>query len=364
MRTRTLPTTTSLALAAVLVLSACGSEDDPEPAAATDLVSAERCQANRDAGPITYLSSFDLGGSVAILNVLAAEELGYFDDLCLDVELQPSAENNAQLLSAGTAQIAGMGSASDVMTAIANGARITGVATYGAVGQVALMTRAGEITSLDQLAGRTLGYKIVMPAQVRAMLESEGVDLGELDLVSVGFDPTILPNGDVDALTGYKDNEPGVLDRSGHDVDVWSPTDYGVEGTFSVVATNTDWAVEHPTAVEDFLRASFQAYSWIEEDEAHLDEAIGWAEDRATSGFDATNQRARWVAGAQLIEDNLLEGHGLGYQTPELWAPEAELISRYGIVDDEVDPAAALTTEYLDAIYDGDQLVWPPAAGN
>ncbi len=351
-------TATSLALSSALVLAACG-EEDPAPAAATELIDAERCQQNQDAGPITYLSSFDLGGSVAILNVLAAEELGYFEDLCLDVELQPSAENNAQLLSAGTVQIAGLGSASDAMTAIANGAQITGVATYGAVGQVALMTRAGEVQSLQDLEGMTLGYKIVMPAQVRAMLESEGVDLGGVQLASVGFDPMILPNGDVDALTGYLDNEPGVLERAGADVDVWVPAEHGVEGTFSVVAANTEWAADNPTAVEDFLRASFQAYSWIEESEGNLDEAIGWAEGRAASGFNAVNQKARWQAGAELIADNLLEGHGLGHHTPELWEPEAELIVRYDIVDAPVDPQDSLTTDYLDAIYEGSELIWP-----
>ena len=46
---------------------------------------ADRCEANKAAGTITYLSSFDFAASASIVDVLVAEQKGYFDDLCLDV---------------------------------------------------------------------------------------------------------------------------------------------------------------------------------------------------------------------------------------------------------------------------------------
>ena len=41
------------------------------------------------AGTITYLSSFDFAAAASIVDVVVAEQSGYFDDLCLDVELLP-----------------------------------------------------------------------------------------------------------------------------------------------------------------------------------------------------------------------------------------------------------------------------------
>ena len=51
---------------------------------------AERCEANRAAGTITYLSGFDLHADASIIDVLVAESEGYYDELCLDVEAQAS----------------------------------------------------------------------------------------------------------------------------------------------------------------------------------------------------------------------------------------------------------------------------------
>ena len=49
-----------------------------------------RCQANRDAGTIVYLSSFDFAATASIVDVLVAKSKGYYDGLCLDVDVKPS----------------------------------------------------------------------------------------------------------------------------------------------------------------------------------------------------------------------------------------------------------------------------------
>ena len=86
------------------LLVACGSDDggaggerDDHPAAdavAGEVTAAgippERCDANKAAGTITYLSGFDFSASASIVEVIVAEHKGYFDDMCLDVELKPS----------------------------------------------------------------------------------------------------------------------------------------------------------------------------------------------------------------------------------------------------------------------------------
>jgi NitT/TauT family transport system substrate-binding protein len=358
---------TSLAAAAAatvaVALAACGSSGgstSTSTAKSTAFIGGSRCQQNKAAGPITYLTSYDLGGSVAIMNEIAADELGYFKDMCLTVTLRPAATNNAQLVSAGTAQVAGMGSASDALTAIANGAKIKGIATYGNVGQYELATMAnGPVHSLKDLEGKTLGYKTAMPPQLTSMLINAGVNVSKVKEVSVGFDPNILPEGKVDAVQVYKDNEPNELKAEGYKILQWDPSKYGVKGTFSVMIANTAFAQAHPTAVEDFMRASFEAMQWINASKSNLNEAIQWSKGMSESGYSVKLQTARWIAGNKLVQENLIPGHGIGYQEASVWQPEANALLANKLITQPADVAAAQDDAFVDSIYRGATLAWP-----
>mgnify|MGYP003113653712 CR=1 FL=1 len=358
-------TTTAICAALTTVtLAGCSSSSgttaDSAPAESSSTIGAERCQQNRDAGPVIYLTSYDLGGGAGVLSQVAAEGMGFYEDLCLDVEVRPKTDNNSQMVSAGTAQFAGLGSASDVLAAQANGAQVMGIGTFGNVGQVALVTMAdGPIQTLSDLEGAKLGYKVTMPGQLRSMLEANDVDFEQVEAVKVGFDPSILPQGQVEALQAYKDNEPGILEAAGHDITVWDPAEFGVEGTFSTTIVNTAWGESHPTAVEDFLRATYHAFNWLRESDENLAEGIAYAESVSQAGFDAEHETTRWHTSSDLVVDNLLDGHGVGYQSTELWQPEADELLEFGTISEPLDVASLQTARYVDAIYDGSELIWP-----
>ncbi|MAP62518.1 MAG: nitrate ABC transporter substrate-binding protein [Microbacterium sp.] len=344
----------------LLLLAGCSSTDDTaadEPAGDTDLISAERCEANEAAGPITFLTSFGYVASVGLLDVVTAEESGMFDDLCLDVTIEPGS-NNAQLVSAGTAQFAGLGSPSDVLVALDNGADISAIATYGNTPAIMLMTNP-DITSLTDLEGTVAGFKGAIPPQISSMLEADGVDSSAIEWVSVGYDPTILPQGQVDSLTGYKSNEPLVLAAQGYDITQWDPADYGIESAFNTQIVNNTFAEEHPTAVEDFLRASFAAYAWINESDANLDEALSYAEARSDAGYDLELSAERWHTEVSLVEDSQPEGTMLGSQSVEQFTPEADMLVKYELVTATPDVEAAIQTQFVDALYEDGVLVWP-----
>jgi hypothetical protein len=105
-------------------VTACGDDSDSGGGAGDvpDVESAEpipdaRCEANRAAGTITYLSSFDFAAAASIVEVLVAEERGYFDELCLDVDIQPSFSTaNYPLVAANDAQFSSGGSFSEIVT--------------------------------------------------------------------------------------------------------------------------------------------------------------------------------------------------------------------------------------------------------
>ena len=331
----------------------------PALAAGAPAISPERCAANKAAGPITFLTSFAFAASAGILDILAAKKQGYFDALCLDVTIQPGS-NNTQLVSAGTAQLAGVGGASDVMVAVDNGAQIVGIATYGNVGAIELITMADSgIKDLKDFVGKTVGYKGAVAPQFSAMFLDSGVDVNAINWVSVGYDPIILPNGNVQGLSAYKSNEPRALEAMGYKITEWDPDKYGIHSTFNTQIANKDWARKNPTAVEDFLRASFHAFDWMAQSDANLDATLAYAASLSDAGYDIPKSKARFKVEQDLITKTQPADTGLGWQDAKQWQPEADALVRFKLVKSAPDLAAEQDDSYVNAIYQGKTLIWP-----
>jgi len=355
-RIRTAGAVVAVTAASALVLAGCTA---PEAGPTTsDVISAERCETNASAGPVLFLTSFAYAASAGILDVLVADELGYFDDMCIDLVIKPGI-TNTQVVSAGTAQLAGLGGPIDVLTGVAEGADIVGIATYGNTSAIELITMADSgINDLAGFAGRTVGYKGVIAPQFKAMFLDNGIDPDTINWVSVGYDPTILPDGQVEGLGAYKSNEPRVLEAAGHEIVEWDPSSYGIASSFNTQIANGTFAAEYPTVIEDFLRASFKAFEWITESGENLDQAISWAEARSDAGYNVEMSTVRFSTEAGLIADSQPEGTPLGTQTAEMWQTEADNLTRFGLVTDPLDVSTAFSNEYVEAIFDGTSLIW------
>lgn len=291
-------------------LAACGSSGDSAAAGKHgSAVSASRCTSNEAAGKLTYLTSYSYQASASIMEVLAAEKLGYFNDLCLDVDIKPGSGDtpqNAKLLSAQKVQFTGLAE-QDVITADATGGKVIGLSSYADAGLDVLMTPS-SVTDLKQLDGKTLGEKGSVPLSIQAMMVKEGVDWGSVKKVKVGYDPSVLARGQVDALTGFASNEPNLLKAEGYTPKVWQPADYGVPGSIVTLATNPDFAKAHPTIVADFLRAAFKAYQYCAAP-AHVKQCIGFVGDyEGKQQFDPKHETAVWTTEVQVGKDNPVPG--------------------------------------------------------
>ena len=122
---------------------------------------AERCAANRAAGKIIYLSGFDFTAGASIIDVQVAKAKGYYDDLCLDVELKPSfSVDNYPQIAADDAQFASAGSFSEVVDfAGANDAGFVALSVEGRTGIDALITKDGAVPTLEDIRGKKIGVR-------------------------------------------------------------------------------------------------------------------------------------------------------------------------------------------------------------
>ena len=90
-----------------------------------EAISPERCEANKAAGTITYLSSFDFAATPSIVDVVMADKQGYFDALCLDVDMKSSFSTaNYPLVAANQAQFSSAGSYTELLRFAKDGARL------------------------------------------------------------------------------------------------------------------------------------------------------------------------------------------------------------------------------------------------
>lgn len=353
----------AIAIAAAAALSACSAQAPADAPAAAEpggeaAISDDRCALNREAGTVTYLTGYQYQASASILEILAAEELGYFDALCIDLEIQPGTGDtgqNTQLVASDQVQFTSV-SQQNLLQAQDTGIDIRGISSYSNVGLEVLMTGT-DITDLTQLDGTILGHKGDLPPAVHAMLDNAGVDVGSLQQVVVGYDPSVLPRGQVQSLTGFISNEPNLLEAAGEEVTVWRPYDLDVPSSLGALTVNPAFAQDHPTVVEDFLRASFHAFEHCED---NGEECVGYAADLSGEGYDAAHNLKIWETEVGIIRDT--QTGDLGAIDLDNVAAIATMLDDYALLDTPLTPAEAqafFLPDVVPAIYDAGELVWP-----
>lgn len=341
------------------------TDDATIAATSTPEISAERCASNREAGTITYLSGYRYAANASMIDVLVAQAHGYYEQLCLDVEYVPSfSTDNYPLVAAGAAQFASAGSFSEMVRFAADtDADLLTVLVKGNFPIETLVVRPGVGTSPADLAGTTIGVKGAMPAAVTVMLADAGLVAGD-DYQTVlldGFDP--LAHFAIDDIAGFpahRSNEPGTLTRAGVEFVEITPADYGVPGSNGVTYTSAQFAAEHPTATEDFVRATLRGFEDAMADpEAAVAIAGAAAEAAADPTFDATTERFRWETEAELIAVDAADRLP-GFPDAEALQIELDTYSAVGYFPTAPPPAETLVLASTATLYDADgALIWP-----
>ena len=375
-------------IVAVAMLAAACSDDDAAPdvtpvvgegstqpttpgtsgaveVAAGEAFPQQRCEANEAAGTITYLSGFDFAASASIVEVLVAHDKGYFQELCLDVEIKPSLSvRNYQPVAAGDAEFASGGSFSEVLSyASSNQADLVALAVEGRAPIDVLILKPGTAESLADLAGTTIGVKGKLNPSVAAMLAGAGLEEGvDFDTVLLdGYDP--LAHIEIPAIAGfpgYRSNEPGQLERSGVDFQTFDPIDYQVPGSFGVIFSSADFVNEHPTAAQDFMRAAMKGLADAMADpDAATQIAVELINGSGNPNFlSPEGERFRWRVESELVGGTPDDPPGV--IDPERLQAELDAYAEIGMFGDQTPQVEGAYSPLLDDVYaDDGTVIWP-----
>ena len=146
-------------------------------------------RANRAVGTMTYVSPFGFDASAGIIDIFAAQKLGYFSEMCLSVDFVTNSQTPYELVSSGGATVSDSGSAADDLDQVSTDREIVAAATYGDTSDYALLTQPG-ITNLKQLEGKNFGYHFTVPVAILEMFRSAGVDVSKVQEIDTqDYDP-------------------------------------------------------------------------------------------------------------------------------------------------------------------------------
>lgn len=320
----------------------------------------EACERNKDAGTIVYISSYGYAASASIMDVFMARDLGYYDALCLKVEMNTAGATGQQLVNANKAQFTSVGSAPSVLETAANATNITAVATYGTTDPHCILAHK-DIKTLKDLEGKRLGYFTQVAPVARAQLVNAGVDLDKVNFTKItNYDPTIVTRGTIDAEIAYTSNQCATLKAEGVEFSEFLPADSGVESTYSVMEVNSTFLEEHREVAADFMRATLKALQYCLDNEDECVEHVTKlaVDDNQADSFPLDQQKRTWSVESEWVRNS--EVLPPGVQTRDEWDAAVALYTEYGYEDDLPDLSTMVDFDLVKDLYSTDgTLMWP-----
>lgn len=300
---------------------------------------------------VTFMAGFRPQANLPFVAVYVAEAEGFFADEGLEVDVQHSSGQDEHLkLTVDGAVDFTTGTAAQVIRTAEQDLPLRAIALFGQRGDQGYVARADSgIQGPADFAGHSVGYKAgVVPAELVAMLAEADLTTDDVELVSVGFDPRVFTEGGVDVYPVFLNNEPDTIRKTGLEINVIDPHDYGVPTLGLTYLAHADTVADRPDVVERFLRATMRATAWIEE---HPDEAVQITL-RYAEGADADHQR--YLLDTDLA--NAARADGMGRSTVEQWVALRDLLLTHDVITTEVDVSSVVDWGILEALYEGGAL--------
>lgn len=326
------PTLAALLVAALLTIAGCGPA--PQAAATSEPVRVK----------LAWTHSVEYAG------FYMAEELGYYADAGLAVELS-TADGSDQVAAVTAGEMDfGINSADILLAERANGAPVVAIAAIYQRNPLALISLAEQgIERPADLVGKTIVADLgtgSTRAIITALLRAQQIDPASVNLVARSdFSNDALFNGQGDVIDVFVNDQPVDLEQQGHSLNTILVADYGIDMYVDVIYTSERLIAEHPERVERFLRATLAgAEAALEQPE----EAARLALERNPE-LRLEHQTEAMRRALPLIKPG---GTQPGMMAAEQWQATYELLHENGIITEPFAVEGAYSLAFLERIYE------------
>ncbi|EYT52195.1 hypothetical protein H490_0113800 [Leucobacter sp. UCD-THU] len=282
--------------------------------------------------------------------IVVADELGYYEEAGLDVELQFLSGSTAtvQAVAAGESDL-GLAGPDTILSGVDSGLEFTVVANHlQRTSSGVIAPAASGIESFEDLEGKTVSTAAASPEQamLRSKLAEAGLD-SESDLALSFVDPqakcTVVLSGAADACTGQ--NNHHVIQFADEGVDPvflsFSTEEQPILG-HSIFA-NDAYLADHADAVSRFLEATMRGYETAAED---LDAVVDiYVKQRPET--DAAFLLKTLEASHELMYSDRTDEHGWGWMDDTAWQALADSLLAGEVLGSEVSVSEIYTNDYL-----------------
>ncbi len=326
----------ALGLIAALIIAACGGDSPADD---------ERLS-------FTFMAGFRAQANLPFVAAYVADQEGYFDELGLDVTIQhPSGQGeHIRLLLSGDVDLTTQPASEVIQRRADPGAPLVVVALFGQSGDLGyVVLEDSGIESPADFAGRTVGFKSVVQAEFLALLNANGLSADDVELVGVGFNPVVLPEGQVDVYPVFLNNEPDILQRvMGESIRIFQAGDAGVP-TLGVTYVVTEDLLADETrreALRRFLTATMRGVQFALADPAAAIEAT-----RAFISEEADLLHERFLLETDLANatSELTRDNGLGWFTEAQFQALHDVLREFGGIEQDVEIADILDRTVLES---------------
>ena len=278
---------------------------------------------------------------------IVAQEKGYYAEAGLDVVMHEGqgATTTAVLVGSGQYNL-GLATGGATIIARARGVPVVSLALINQHSPTVIFAlESSGITSPSDLIGKRLGLTQtgVKFDEYRALMNRLGIDRSLIDEVDVGKSVAPLLAGTVDALLGYTEDQPVLVELRGMSVVRLPMHRYGVDMLSTNVITNEEFLGENPDVCRRFVQASLRGWKRAVE---HPEEAVMIYTSRYPES-DENFVRANFQAFTPILFGPAVDSIGLGGQRRVAFRNTEQMLFELGIIEGRVNVDSAFTNTFL-----------------
>ncbi|QKF80848.1 GGDEF domain-containing protein [Halarcobacter ebronensis] len=196
---------------------------------------------------------------------IMAKELGYYNDVKLDVRLIEFSRGRdaIELLKSGDIEFA-IGRPS-LMIDKSKGEDLVALGAIFQHSPMVLLTRDSvDINDITDLKNRKvmITNDAKISASLIAMFISNNIQLKDIKIQEHSFNIQDLIDKKTDAMASYISNEPIVLKNRGINYKIFNPRDYGFDFYEDILFTSSLYLENNPQIVKDFYEATIKGWKY------------------------------------------------------------------------------------------------------
>ena len=199
--------------------------------------------------------------------LFVADQRGWFAQEGLDVNFISGGAgiDPINIVRANPTYVGVVASSGALITAVSRGAKLKALAAYYQKHpNCFLMLDESPVKTYKDFEGHRVGVQPEGEHYLQALAAVHGLQMSKIQVVRVGFDPTPLLTGQIDAYMAWIINQPYRLEKAGKKWRALLLADNPALTFYAMLPFATDQMIkEQPEVVEGFLRASLRGWQAV-----------------------------------------------------------------------------------------------------